>query len=186
MQSRNCPQKSSFSRGLLIILRFSLQILLTTSRTMYGTVLVYWYMIFERDHFTFTENLKFCNSFPARPLTEIRILELISQQLIYVKCRGSVSFWYGSGSADPWIRASDLWVRLRLRILHNFLKIKSHKEVTKQEESRFFLLFLLDDRRIRILIQQARQYLRILIRSTALFYDCDLGKDLVNSHVKVD
>ena len=34
--------------------------------------------------------------------------------------------------------------------LHNFLKIKSHKEVTKQQESRFFVLFLLDDRRIRI------------------------------------
>ncbi len=34
--------------------------------------------------------------------------------------------------------------------LHHFSKIKSHKEVTKQKESRFFLLFLLDDRRIRI------------------------------------
>jgi hypothetical protein len=29
--------------------------------------------------------------------------------------------------------------------------MKSNKEVTKQKESRFFLLFLLDDRRIRIL-----------------------------------
>ncbi len=29
--------------------------------------------------------------------------------------------------------------------LHHFSKIKSHKEVTKQEESIFFLLFLLDD-----------------------------------------
>ncbi len=34
--------------------------------------------------------------------------------------------------------------------LHNFSKIKSNKEVTKQQESMFFLLFLLDDRRIRI------------------------------------
>jgi hypothetical protein len=34
--------------------------------------------------------------------------------------------------------------------LHHFSKIKRHKEVTKQQESRFFLLFLLDDRRIRI------------------------------------
>jgi hypothetical protein len=33
--------------------------------------------------------------------------------------------------------------------LHHFSKIKSPKEVTKQSESRFFLLFLLD-RRIRI------------------------------------
>jgi hypothetical protein len=30
--------------------------------------------------------------------------------------------------------------------LHHFSNIKSHKEVTKQQESRFFLLFLLDDR----------------------------------------
>ncbi len=37
--------------------------------------------------------------------------------------------------------------------LHNFSKIKSHKEVTKQLKSRFFLLFLLDDRRIRIRIR---------------------------------
>jgi hypothetical protein len=33
--------------------------------------------------------------------------------------------------------------------LHHFSKIKSHhKEVTKQQESRFFIQFLLDDRRI--------------------------------------
>jgi hypothetical protein len=32
--------------------------------------------------------------------------------------------------------------------LHHFLNIKSHKEVAKQQESRFFLIFLLDDRRI--------------------------------------
>jgi hypothetical protein len=29
--------------------------------------------------------------------------------------------------------------------LHNFSKIKSHKEARKQQESVFFLLFLLDD-----------------------------------------
>ncbi len=34
--------------------------------------------------------------------------------------------------------------------LHNFPKIKSPKEVTKLQELRFFLLFLLADRRIRI------------------------------------
>jgi hypothetical protein len=34
--------------------------------------------------------------------------------------------------------------------LHHFSQIKSHKEVKKQLESMFFLLFLLDDRRIRI------------------------------------
>jgi hypothetical protein len=34
--------------------------------------------------------------------------------------------------------------------LHPFLKIKSPKEVTKQQESRFSLLFLLADKKIRI------------------------------------
>jgi hypothetical protein len=34
--------------------------------------------------------------------------------------------------------------------LHHFSKIKSQKEVTKQRKSRFFLKFLLNDRRIRI------------------------------------
>jgi hypothetical protein len=34
--------------------------------------------------------------------------------------------------------------------LRNFSKIKSPKDVTKQQESRFFFLFLLYDRRIRI------------------------------------
>jgi hypothetical protein len=34
-----------------------------------------------------------------------------------------------------------------------FPKIKSQKEVTKQKKSRFFLLYLLNDRRIRIRIQ---------------------------------
>jgi hypothetical protein len=33
--------------------------------------------------------------------------------------------------------------------LHHFSKIKSQKEDAKQQESKFFLLFLLDDRRIR-------------------------------------
>jgi len=37
--------------------------------------------------------------------------------------------------------------------LHHFSTIKSPKEVTKQYESWFFLLFLLDDRRIRIRIR---------------------------------
>jgi hypothetical protein len=39
---------------------------------------------------------------------------------------------------------------------HRFSKIKSYKEVTKQKESSFFLLFLLDDRRSRI--QEAKKY----------------------------
>jgi hypothetical protein len=32
-------------------------------------------------------------------------------------------------------------------LLHQFSKVKSQKEVTKQQKSRFFLLFLLNDRR---------------------------------------
>ncbi len=36
--------------------------------------------------------------------------------------------------------------------LHYFSKTKSHKEVTKQQKSMFFLLFLLNDRRIPIRI----------------------------------
>jgi hypothetical protein len=35
----------------------------------------------------------------------------------------------------------------------SFLKIKSQNDVTKQQESGFFLLFLLDDRRILIRIR---------------------------------
>ncbi len=41
--------------------------------------------------------------------------------------------------------------------LHHFSKIKSPKEVTKRLESRFFLLFLLDDRRI--WIREAQKHL---------------------------
>jgi hypothetical protein len=40
----------------------------------------------------------------------------------------------------------------------SFSKTKSQKEVTKQKESRFFLLFLLADRRIRIRIQEAQKH----------------------------
>jgi hypothetical protein len=43
----------------------------------------------------------------------------------------------------------------------SFLKITSPKEVTKRQESRFFLLFLVDDRRIRIWIQISDKRIRI-------------------------
>jgi hypothetical protein len=46
--------------------------------------------------------------------------------------------------------------------LHHFSKIKRPKEVTKQKESRFFLLFLLDDRRIRIWIPNPDPYLSLV------------------------
>jgi hypothetical protein len=87
------------------------------------------------------------------------------------QCSGSVTFWYGSGSRDPYIWLTDSdpgpnsafrhWPSRRqqkrifpyyfLKVhLHSFEKIKIHKEVTKEYESRFFLLFLLDDGMIRI------------------------------------
>ncbi len=46
-------------------------------------------------------------------------------------------------------------------LLHHFPKIKSHKEVTKQQESMFFFLFLLGDRRFRIHISDLQIRLRI-------------------------
>ena len=53
------------------------------------------------------------------------------------------------------IRETQIRIRIRMRSgtlahFYHSSKIKSHKEVTKQKKSRFFLLFLLDDRRIRI------------------------------------
>jgi hypothetical protein len=37
-------------------------------------------------------------------------------------------------------------------------RVNSHKEVTKQKKSRFFLLFLLDDGRIRSRIREAQEH----------------------------
>ncbi len=94
------------------------------------------------------------------------------------QCCGSGS---GSGSADPclWLMDSDpdsdpdpviFVIHLQdanhklfffkfsayyfMKVhLHHFSKIKSQKEVIKQWDSRFFLLFMLGDRRIRIRIR---------------------------------
>ncbi len=97
-----------------------------------------------------------------------------------IQCWGSVTFSYGSGSADPYLWLTDpaifvsdlqgwqlrklifflsffVYYFLRLH-LQNFSKIKSHKEVPKQEEWSFSLLFLLDDRRSRIRIREAHSY----------------------------
>ncbi len=69
----------------------------------------------------------------------------------------------GSGSCHfrhwPWRRQQKTNLKKKsayyfLNVyLHHFSKIKSPKEVAKQYGSRFFLLFLLDDRRIRIRIR---------------------------------
>ncbi len=85
------------------------------------------------------------------------------------QCCGSMTFLYGFGSADPWLwpidpdldpdpaifvldlqYASETLITFWRYINIIFLRKKSHKDSTKQKESRFFLLFLLDDRRIRI------------------------------------
>ncbi len=77
--------------------------------------------------------------------------------------------WYGSGSADPYLRLtdsdptpdpapdpailiSDLQHGLLLfkATFTSFFKDKSHEEVSKHQELKFFSLFLLDYRRIRI------------------------------------
>jgi hypothetical protein len=49
-----------------------------------------------------------------------------------------------------------------LKVLHrHFSKVKNQKEVTKQKKSRFFLLFLLNDRRIRSRIHTSDKWIRI-------------------------
>ncbi len=81
--------------------------------------------------------------------------------LVRIRTRGSVPLTNGSGSCyfRPWpLRCQQKTILFLcfsayylLKVhLHYFSKIKSHKEVTKHKVSRFFLLFLLDDRRIHI------------------------------------
>ncbi len=48
-----------------------------------------------------------------------------------------------------WEQSFSAYYLLKVQ-LHHFSKMISQKEVTEQQESRFFLLFLLIDRRIRI------------------------------------
>jgi hypothetical protein len=68
--------------------------------------------------------------------------------------------WYGSGcgsgSSDPYLCLTDPNADLGgPRTYGSYgsgTQVKSHNEVTKQKKSRFFLLFLLDEGRIRIRI----------------------------------
>jgi hypothetical protein len=65
---------------------------------------------------------------------------------------------------DPAIFVIDL------KDANNFSKIKSQKEVAKQQESMFFLKFLLDNRRIRIQpAQKPTDPDSIRIRNTVFF-----------------
>ncbi len=81
-----------------------------------------------------------------------------------IQCWGSVTFWYGSVSSDPYLWLTNPDADLggpktygsygsgcgfgKLVHLHHSSKIKSHKEVTKQYKPRVFLLFLFDGGRI--------------------------------------
>ncbi len=56
----------------------------------------------------------------------------------------------------------------------SFFKNKSHKEVTKQYKSRFFLLFFIDDDRIRIRIRTCDQLIRMRIREVQKHKDPQL------------
>ncbi len=100
-----------------------------------------------------------------------RVLENVRDP--FQQCCRSVTL-YGSGSTDPYFWLTDpasdhafffsdhqiannkLWSFFSFFFfegtvhLHHFSKIKSHKGNHKTVGSRFFLLFLLDDRRIRI------------------------------------
>ncbi len=76
------------------------------------------------------------------------------------QCWGSVTFWYGSGcgsrSSDPYLWLTDPSADPGCPKTYGSGSgtiVKSHKEVTKQKKSRFFLLFLLDDERIRMRIR---------------------------------
>jgi hypothetical protein len=55
---------------------------------------------------------------------------------------------------------------------HNFSKIKSQKEVPNQYKSMFFLLFLLDDRRIQIWICNTARYRCAVSQLLMLHYLC--------------
>ncbi len=59
-----------------------------------------------------------------------------------------LGFWLTDPDADP--GGPKIYGSGTLVNLHHSSKIKSHKEVTEQQKSRFFLLFLLDDGRSRI------------------------------------
>ncbi len=71
----------------------------------------------------------------------------------FQQCCGPVTFWYGSGSSDSYLCLTDSDADPESPKTYGAygsgcgsgLLVKSHKKVTKQQKSRFFLLFLLDD-----------------------------------------
>ncbi len=92
-------------------------------------------------------------SAPPQPPSNLLVSDLLSPKAVHLhcllQCCGSATFWYGSGSADPylWLTHPDLaldsatfvsnFSRRQQKLFfflhfHHFLKIKSHKKVTKQ------------------------------------------------------
>jgi hypothetical protein len=79
-----------------------------------------------------------------------------------------VKFWYGSGcgsgSSNPYLCLTDPYADPgdpKTYRSYGFIfgtLVNSHKEVTKQKKSRFFLLFLLDDGRIRSRIREDQEH----------------------------
>jgi hypothetical protein len=78
------------------------------------------------------------------------------------QCCGSMTFWCGSGcGSESCQQKTNLKKKFSCILLFegtftSFFKDKSQKEVTKQWKSRFSLLYLLNDRRIRI--QEAQKH----------------------------
>ncbi len=93
--------------------------------------------------------------------------------LVRIRIRGSVPLTSGSDSGSCYfLQWPSRWQKkkkifqcffayyiLKLHLYH-FSKLKNHKEVTKQQEIRFFLPFLFGNRRIRIRIRIRTWYYR--------------------------
>ncbi len=103
-----------------------------------------------------------------RPDARHQALQTGLPPLTTSQCFGSMTFWCGSGSADPCLllmdpdpaifvidlqEANKKLVFLRITfwryILYHFSKMKKSKRSHKTGVIKVFLLFLLDDRRIR-------------------------------------
>jgi hypothetical protein len=82
---------------------------------------------------------------PDPDSVRMRIRILIFSSLTF-KMPTKKQFFYKSFSAYYFLKV----------LLNHFSQVKSQKEATKQKKSRFFLLFLLNDRRIRI--QEAQKH----------------------------
>ncbi len=118
---------------------------------------------------------------------------LLEHTYCFLQCCGSVTFWYGSGSANPylWLADSDPDPAIFVSDLQDvfstyfclllfeatytsFFKDKKSLKITKQLESRFFLLFLLDERRILIRTSYKRIWIRGSGSATLVSSQCTL------------